>query len=258
MATAYGYLFGTYPAIIKSYDQARRTCRIEIPGITSGGDVLPEAEILYPIGDKSRQGQYETELEIVGSETVWVQFIGGDPRYPIIIGNRNPQTGNSADWRRYHHKNYENLTDIMMHFESGETIQSDAGINIDAYAGESMVDDAGKTIYRHAGESITDEAGQSITIKAGQSITLEAGSNITLKVGGSTISISGGSVSVTSGAIALNGPITGGGAGGAKATFNGPIEAKQTITADDDVVAGGVSLMRHIHQIPTGSTDIPT
>ena len=253
----YGSMHGRYPAIVKSYNQQRRTCRIEIPGLTDGGDVYPEAEIEYPIGDKSRIGQYQTELEILPGDTVWVSFIGGDPRYPIITGYRNPQTGNSADWRRYHHKNYENLTDTMMHFESGETIRSDAGINIDAFAGESMVDDAGKTIYRHAGESITDEAGQSITIKAGQSITLEAGSSITLKVGGSTISIKSGSVAITSSAIGLVGPITGGGAGGATATFNGPIEAKKTITADSDVTAGGISLMSHTHDVVHGQTSGP-
>ena len=57
----------------------RRICRLEIPGLTDGADTLPEAEIEYPVGD-----------------TVWVAFIGGDPRYPIITGSRNPQAGNSV------------------------------------------------------------------------------------------------------------------------------------------------------------------
>lgn len=231
MATAYGYLFGTYPAIIKSYDQARRTCRIEIPGITDGGDVLPEAEILYPIGDKSRQGQYETELEIIGSETVWIQFIGGDPRFPIIIGNRNPQVGNSADWRRYHHKNYENLTDTMMHFESGVSIHADAGADIKATAGEKI----------HA------EAGSTINAEAGSTVVVKAGSSITLQVGGATMVINSSSITMTAGTINLNGVVNAGGSGGGSATFSGPIKANQTITADADVTAGGISLMSHTH-----------
>lgn len=206
---SYGTMPGRYPAIVKSYDQARRTCRVEIPGITDGGDVLPEAEIEYPVGDKSRAGKYETELEILPGDTVWIAFIGGDPRYPIITGYRNPQAGNSADWRRYHHKNYELLTDIMMHFESGETIKGDAG--------------------------------QAIALKAGQSITAEAGSTITLSVGGSTIEISSGSVAITAGQIALNGPITGGGSGGATATFTGELKVAK------DVTAGSISLQNHTH-----------
>lgn len=223
MATAYGYLYGTYPAIIRTYDQARRTCRIEIPGITSGGDVLPEAEILYPIGDKARQGQYETELEITGSETVWVQFIGGDPRYPIIIGNRNPQTGNSKDWRRYHHKNYECLTDQMLHLDSGVSIHADAGTDIKATAGST------------------------INAEAGSAVVVKAGSSITLQVGGATMVINSSSITMTAGTINLNGVVNAGGSGGGSATFSGPIKANQTITADADVTAGGISLMSHTH-----------
>ena len=64
----YGLMQGRYPAIVRSYDQARRTCRVEIPGLTDGADTLPEAEIEYPVGD-----------------TVWIAFIGGDPRYPSRV-----------------------------------------------------------------------------------------------------------------------------------------------------------------------------
>lgn len=111
---------GRYPAVVQSYNQSKRTCRISIPGMTDGGDVLPEAEIEYPIGDKSRSGANATELEITAGDTVWVAFIGGDPRYPIITGYRNPQAGNSADWRRIHHKNIEQLSDDMYHVQSGK------------------------------------------------------------------------------------------------------------------------------------------
>lgn len=220
---SYGTMPGRYPAIVKTYDQERRTCRIEIPGITDGGDVLPEAEIEYPVGDKSRDGTYTTELEILVGDTVWVAFIGGDPRYPIITGYRNPQAGNSADWRRYHHANYELITDTMCHFESGETIKVDAGTLIEA------------------------KAGSTVNVEAGSTISIKAGSSITLTVGGSTIVINGGSIALTAGAIALNGPITGGGSAGATATFNGPVHAKQDVKSDGDVVAGGISLMNHVH-----------
>ena len=233
-----GTMPGRYPAIVRTYNQARRTCRIEIPGLTDGAEVYPEAEIEYPIGDKARSGQYETELEILPGDTIWISFIGGDPRYPIITGYRNPQTGNSADWRRYHHKNGEVLTDNMMHFESGVSFHVDAGTDI----------------QETAGESITVKAGQTISAEAGSSISLKAGSSITLTVGSSTIVVSPSSVAITSAAIALNGPITGGGSGGATATFNGELKTKKQITSDADVVAGGVSLMHHTHPGDSGGT----
>ena len=253
---SYGTLPGRYPAIVKTYDQNRRTCRIEIPGLTDGGDVLPEAEIEYPIGDKSRTGQYETELEILPEDTVWISFIGGDPRYPIITGYRNPQAGNSLDWRRYHHKNYEMLTDIMMHFESNETIKADAAKLAEVTSGEAINVDSAKTITEKSGETISTEAGISISVRAGESIEVSAGSKIKLSVGGSVIEITSGSVSITSGQISLNGPITGGGGAGATATFNGPIKAKQSITASADVTAGGISLMNHVHTEQGDGADV--
>lgn len=128
----YGLMPGRYPAIVKTYNQARRTCRVEIPGLTDGGDVLPEAEIEYPIGDKSRAGTNTTEIEITPGDTVWVAFIGGDPRYPIITGYRNPQAGNSADWRRWHHANIELIADAEMRLVVGGTsvVITPAGITI--------------------------------------------------------------------------------------------------------------------------------
>lgn len=115
----YGGMIGRYPAVVKTYDPSRRTCRVEIPGLTDGGDVLLEAEIEYPIGEKSRSGKWETEIEILPEDTVWVSFIGGDPRYPIITGWRNPLVGNSGDWRRWHHKNIELIADAEMRLVVG-------------------------------------------------------------------------------------------------------------------------------------------
>lgn len=118
---SYGAMPGKYPAIVRSYDQISRTCRIEIPGLTDGGDVFPVAEIEYPIGDKSRNGINETEIEIVAGDSVWIEFIGGDVRYPLITGYRNPEVGNSIDWRRFHHANIELIADEELRLVVGET-----------------------------------------------------------------------------------------------------------------------------------------
>ena len=129
---SYGFLPGRYPAIVRGYDAAARMCRVEIPGLTDGGDVLPLAEIEYSLGDKSRAGANATEVEITAGDTVWVAFIGGDPRYPIITGYRNPQAGNSADWRRWHHANIELIADAEMRLVVGGTsvVITPAGITI--------------------------------------------------------------------------------------------------------------------------------
>lgn len=123
----YGLMPGRYPAVVVSYDWQKRTCRIEIPGLTDGGDVMPEAEIEYPIGDKSRTGDYATEIEISPGDTVWVAFIGGDPRYPVITGYRNPHAGNSGDWRRWHHKNIELSADTNIVIQAGGSVTIKAG-----------------------------------------------------------------------------------------------------------------------------------
>lgn len=105
------------PAVVRSYDQATRTCRVEIPGITDKADVLPVAQIEYAVGDDSRK----TEVEILPGDLVWVDFIDDDPRYPIITGYRNPRTGNSADLRKSHHKNIEFDADTTLTLKVGSS-----------------------------------------------------------------------------------------------------------------------------------------
>jgi hypothetical protein len=136
----YGFWPGRYPAIVRGYDAAARMCRVEIPGLTDGGDVLPEAEIEYPIGDTSRAGANTTEIEITPGDAVWIAFIGGDARYPVITGYRNPQAGNSVDWRRWHHKNMELLADLLMKLIAGSDILIQSGTKITLKAPEVVLD----------------------------------------------------------------------------------------------------------------------
>lgn len=136
----YGLMPGRYPAIVKTYNQARRTCRVEIPGLTDGGDVLPEAELEYALGDRSRSGQYETEYHIMPGDTVWISFVGADPRYPIITGYRNPQAGNSADWRRWHHANMELLADTLMKLIAGGDVLIKSGTHVTVQAPSITLD----------------------------------------------------------------------------------------------------------------------
>ncbi len=115
-----GLMFGKFPAIISSYNSASRECMIKTPV----GDEI-EAEIEYPIGDKSANG-YVTEIEILAGDKVWCEFIQGDTRRALITGWRNPKIGNSTGTRRWHHANIELVADATIKLVvSGSTITID-------------------------------------------------------------------------------------------------------------------------------------
>lgn len=152
-----GTMPGRYPAVVKSYDGAKRTCRVEIPGLTDGGDVYPEAEIEYPIGDKAKSGDTATEITIAPGETVWVSFIGGDPRYPIITGYRCAQSGNGTDWRRFHHKNLELIADEVARIKGREIDLKTAGDSKGVVQGDCLCAYTGEP---HVHVSATVKAGK--------------------------------------------------------------------------------------------------
>lgn len=96
-----------WPGEVVSYDAARRTCRVRIPGITDGSTEFPEATIEQAIGDKSEH----TEIRILPGDRVWLCFECGDSRFPIVTGFRAKETGNETAWRRWHHANIELTAD---------------------------------------------------------------------------------------------------------------------------------------------------
>lgn len=102
-------MFGKYPAIVDSYDGATRLAKVKIEPFDSGADTLLEADLCYPVGDKSN-----TAIEVLSGDYVWIEFEAGDPRYPIIVGYRNKRTGNDDSTRRYHHQNIELLADNII------------------------------------------------------------------------------------------------------------------------------------------------
>lgn len=146
----YGYLPGKYPAVVKSYDKTTRTCKVEIPGLTDNADTLMTAEICYPVGFRADSAQqYPTEIEILPEDKVFVEFLGGDARNPLIVGARTGKTGNSVDFRRIHHANIELLATSIINIK-GATVNIEANVNITG----SSVKHNGKEIgenSRHSG-----------------------------------------------------------------------------------------------------------
>lgn len=99
-----------YPAVVMSYDANTRLAKIKLEPLDDGADTQLEAELCYPLGDKSN-----TAIEVLAGDFVWVEFEQGDPRYPIIVGYRNKRTGNDDLTRRYHHHgNFEILADNLI------------------------------------------------------------------------------------------------------------------------------------------------
>lgn len=129
---AHGTIPGKLPAVVASYDKGRRECRVHIPGLTDGTGPGISAEIEYPIGDKSKAGEFSTDILIAQGDPVWVMFEAGDPRYPIITGFRNPRVGNGTDWRRFHQKHVEIIGDELIRFRVGRTVLdlSDSGFKL--------------------------------------------------------------------------------------------------------------------------------
>lgn len=96
-------LNGLHPAVVVSYNASEKTCEITLVGVTDGTQEKITAEIAFPIGDKS----YHTDIRIMSGDTVWVEFMGGDMRHPIITHFRTKRAGNETAWRKLHHANIE-------------------------------------------------------------------------------------------------------------------------------------------------------
>lgn len=103
-------MLGKYPAVVVAYNGSTRLAQVKIEPLDNGADAVLEAELLYPLGDKSN-----TAIEVLANDAVWVEFEAGDPRYPIIVGYRNKRTGNDDSTRRYHHHgSFEILADNII------------------------------------------------------------------------------------------------------------------------------------------------
>lgn len=119
-----------YPGFVRFVDRARREVRVEIPPFTDGASIWPKADINYPIGDDSKN----TEIRIVEGLPVNISFHNGDPRYPVIMGFRNPHVENEVGWRRWNHDNIECNADEVVNINAGKTINLTAGETINLSA----------------------------------------------------------------------------------------------------------------------------
>ena len=151
---------GRYPAVVTEYLPDTRQARVSIPGVTDGGKVMPMAEIEYPVGSRSK-GEHATEIEILTNDTVWIEFIGGDSRYPLITGFRNPNAGVDTQWRRIHQANIELTADNALKIiaSDGKTSVTMSGNNISVEAeGNVNVSATGNAVIEAATITLNDGA----------------------------------------------------------------------------------------------------
>lgn len=150
------------------------------PASRTGPIRSPRPKFEYKAGDKAAHGQYPTEIEILPGDTVWIAFIGGDPRYPIITGHRNPQAGNSVDWRRYHHKNYELICDQIIRLL------------------------VGNSVFQLNPDTITGSTTQALTLTIGSTSVSLTPNGLNLTCGGATVQMTPNSIKFNAGRIDLN------------------------------------------------------
>ncbi len=111
-----------WPAVVVSYDRSARQCVVAMEGITNGADGLI-AEIEQNIGDRSP----DTEIRIKPGDLVWVDFLAGDPRYPIITGFRARNQQNMVGTRHWEHENFTIVADQTITLTAGSKITIQVG-----------------------------------------------------------------------------------------------------------------------------------
>ncbi|HQZ59988.1 MAG TPA: hypothetical protein PLQ39_09950 [Acinetobacter sp.] len=199
-----------YPAVVVGYDANTRLAQVKIEPLDNGADTVLDAELLYPLGDKSN-----TAIEVLAGDFVWVEFEAGDPRYPIIAGYRNKREGNDDATRRYHHHgSFEILADNIIKIKG----------NVKVIVESETVEVIAPTV-KVTSTTVTVDA-TTITVNA-------SNTNIT-----SLVNITG-NTSIA-GTLSVAGAISGTGGSGASIAGN-------VTVSSGDVVADGKSLKTHTH-----------
>jgi hypothetical protein len=182
-----------WPAIVSSYSADSRTCRVSIPGLTDGAEILPEAQIEYPIGDAFDW----TEIEILSGDLCWIDFIGGDQRYPIITGWRAPQTGNANGWRAFRHANIKAVAAEVLKLVAGSDMNfSVGGTSIDMTTGAVKLVSGGTL-------DVTTSGAATITINGAATVKTAGDANVT--VDGQAKIAASGSVEISGASITFKG-----------------------------------------------------
>lgn len=111
------------PAVVVSYTAKAKTCEIQLPGLTDGAGAHLICEIELAIGDRGE----DTEIRIKPGDKIWVDFINGDARYPIMTGFRAQQDVNMVGTRHWEHANFTINADDTILLTAGKSIKLQVG-----------------------------------------------------------------------------------------------------------------------------------
>ncbi|APQ14644.1 hypothetical protein BJP27_24025 (plasmid) [Pseudomonas oryzihabitans] len=112
-----------WPAVVETYTPGAKTCEISIAGLTDGASSHLVAEIELPIGDRGE----DTEIRIKTGDRIWVDFLAGDPRYPIMTGFRAREDKNMVGTRHWEHANFTIVADDTVLIKAGKSIKLQVG-----------------------------------------------------------------------------------------------------------------------------------
>ena len=119
-----------HPAKLMSYDNANRTAKVTIAGLTDGLTEGITAMLAYPIGDDD----LDTERELLVGADVWVFFEQGDVSMPVVAFYRRHGQGRATvDVRRIRQENIELLARTSVTITAKDFIDIKAkNVNIEA------------------------------------------------------------------------------------------------------------------------------
>lgn len=123
-----------WPAVVVAYNRPARQCVVAMEGITDGAEGLI-AEIEQNLGDRSEH----SEIRIIAGDRVWVDFLAGDPRYPIITGFRARNAQNMVGTRHWEHENFTHDADQTFVVTAGQSIRLEAGSQIELVVGGTSI-----------------------------------------------------------------------------------------------------------------------
>lgn len=112
-----------YPAVVSAYTDKAKVCEVHIPGLTDGAGAGLTAEFEYPLGDRDQ----DTAIRIKVGDPVWVAFLAGDQRYPIVTGFRARLEPGMGVVRHWEYDNFNLTADDTVVIQAGKSIKLQVG-----------------------------------------------------------------------------------------------------------------------------------
>lgn len=211
--------YGTYKGIVKAVDDPDRMgrCRVLVPAL--GHTEAPASIWAKPIAF-GHAGGAGFMFTFAVDDVVWVQFEGGEPSRPLIVGGFSSRNAHNEDFGtplrhgvrtkgghriRLSDEDGEESVDVVSSGGSSVTLDKDGGITIRSAAGrEIAISDSGeiRVVSQAASVVLTDSSVEVSTSRAtftlddakvsiGGAVQVEIGASAKVTVNGGMIELGG-------------------------------------------------------------------